>query len=162
MFLFIAFLWCMTVLSVFYLFNIIFRTVRFNIKSMIILLITIVGWAYWFIPGDLKLGDISKTTIHVIADNNNYRKLEGENKELMYEIMSETDLIKIYSRAQLESLGNKEDIVILVDSEDETFHIYLVEELDNYSYMHYRKRYYKFSNEKEYYPLVNNVLDYNK
>jgi hypothetical protein len=79
----------------------------------------------------------------------------------MYEIMSQTDLIKIYSRVELQSLGDYEDVIVIVDTEDENYHIYLQEELENYSYVCYKNRYYKLSNKEAYYELINDILSSN-
>ena len=73
--------------------------------------------------------------------------------------MRETELYKIYSRVGLASLGDKEDTVISIDSPDENFHIYFQEEIENYSYIYYKKRYYQLSNEKEYYQFINEYLE---
>jgi|LGVF01.1.fsa_nt_gb hypothetical protein len=157
MFIFFLILWLTTFASVYIIFNLIFGELRFNYKLGLLFLIPIIGWTYWHIPSKLNLNDISETNIFILSENN--YKLDASGKEEFYQLMRETELYKIYSRVGLASLGDKEDTVISIDSPDENFHIYLQEEIENYSYIHYKKRYYQLSNEKEYYKFINEYLE---
>lgn len=151
-------LWTITLVSIFYVINIVFNTVKLNAEFVVIFLITLLGWVYWVMPSNFKLGDISNTNIY-IREGRCGESLRGHEKKLMYELMKDADLKKILTRAGLEKLGNKEDTVISVDTDDIDFHIYLQEELTNYSYVSYNGNLYTLSNETKYYPIINRVLD---